>query len=138
MESQCGRERAQHMIGHDNLDTDQSTVSIACLIEREYSAHVMFNRTDHCVARTRSTSVRIVVIVFLCLAVLIQMLGVPPTLLSPALSLDTLGESVLEGFSIPPTVPLVTLSSKTASVMDAQPSVHVPILASAVFHPPLL
>jgi hypothetical protein len=138
MESQCGRERAQHMIGHDNLDTDQSTVSIACLIEREYSAQVMFDRTDNCIARTQSRGIRIVVIVFLCLAVLMQMLGVPPTLLSPALSLDTLGESVLEGFSIPPTVPLVTLSSKTARVMDAQPSVHVPILTSAVFHPPLL
>ena len=67
-----------------------------------------------------------------------QMLGVPPTLLSPALSLDTLGESVLEGFSIPPTAPLVILSSDIVSVTDAQPSVHVPILASALFHPPLL
>jgi hypothetical protein len=67
-----------------------------------------------------------------------QMLGVPPTLLSPALDLDTLGESVLEGFSIPPTVPLFIRSSKTVSVTDAQPSVHVPILTSALFHPPLL
>ena len=129
------RELTFHVLG---CLTDQPTVSIASLIEREYSAQVMFDRTDNCIARTQSRGIRIVVIVFLCLAVLMQMLGVPPTLLSPALSLDTLGESVLEGFSIPPTVPLVTLSSKTACVMDAQPSVHVPILTSAVFHPPLL
>lgn len=131
----------QERTTHDwswQLDTDQPTVSIASLIEREYSAQVMFDRTDTCIARTRSWGIRTVVILFLCLAVLVQMLGVPPTLLSPALSLDTLGESVLEGFSIPPTVPLVTLSSKTACVLDAHPSVHVPILASAVFHPPLL
>ena len=47
----------------------------------------------------RSRGIRTVVILFLCLSVIMQMLGVPPTLLSPALSLDTLGESVLEGFS---------------------------------------
>ena len=67
-----------------------------------------------------------------------QMLGVPLTLLSPALPLDAPGESVLEGFSIPPTVPLDPHSSKTAFVIDTQPSVHVPILAATVFHPPLL
>jgi hypothetical protein len=127
-----------HIGDHGNLDKDQPTVSIATLIEREYSAQVMFDQTDHCLARTRSRGIRTVVILFLCISVLMQMLGVPLTLLSPVLSLDTLGESVLEGFSIPPTVPLVTRNSKTGFVTDTQPSVHVPILASAVFHPPLL
>lgn len=97
----------------------------------------MFDRTDTGTASAPSKGIRMVVILFLCLSILIQMLGVPPTLLSPALSLDPVGESVLEGFSIPPTVPLVTRSSKTTFVIDAQPSVHGPILASAVFHPPL-
>lgn len=67
---------------------------------------VMLNRPGNCIARTRSRSIRTVVILFLCLSVIMQMLGVPPTLLSPALTLDTLGESMREGFSIPPTVPL--------------------------------
>ncbi|MEO7862320.1 MAG: hypothetical protein ABIU05_18185 [Nitrospirales bacterium] len=98
----------------------------------------MFDRTDNCIASTPSKGIRTVAILFLCLSVIMQMLGVPLTLLSPALSLDTLNESVLEGFSIPPTVPLVTRSSKIGSVTDTQPSVHGPILASAVFHPPLL
>ena len=82
----------------------------------------MFNRTDNCIARTRSRGVRTVAILFLCLSVLIQMLGVPPTLLSPALSLDTLGESVLEGFSIPPTVPLSHTFIQD-SIRDGRPTI---------------
>jgi hypothetical protein len=97
----------------------------------------MFDRTDNCMASTPSKGIRTVVFLFLCLSIIMQMLGVPLTLLSPALPLDTAGESVLEGFSIPPTVPLVARSSKPAFVIDTQSSVHVPILASAVFHPPL-
>ncbi len=104
---------------------------------REYSTQAMFDRTDKGTASRPSKGIRTVIILFLCLSVIIQMLGVPPTLLSPALPLDAPGESVLEGFSIPPTVPLVTRSSKTTYLSDTQPSVHVPILASAVFHPPL-
>jgi len=98
----------------------------------------MLHRTDNSIARTRSRGVRTVVILLLCLSVIMQMLGVPSTLLSPALSLDTPGESVLEGFSIPPTVPQLILSSETVPVTDAQPSVPVPILAFALFHPPVL
>lgn len=98
----------------------------------------MLNRTGNSSDRTRSRGVRTVAVLFLCLSVIIQMLGVPPTLLSPALSLDTLGASVLEGFSIPPTVPQLMLSSATVPVTDAQPSVHVPILSSTLFHPPVL
>ncbi|MEO5956167.1 MAG: hypothetical protein ABIR36_10825 [Nitrospiraceae bacterium] len=74
----------------------------------------------------------------LCLFVVVQMLGVPVTLLSPLEAADTLGASVLEGFSVPSTVPQFTLSSETLPVTDAQPSVHVPVLASALFHPPVL
>ena len=98
----------------------------------------MLNRTGNSIARTRPRGVRTVAILFLCLSIIIQMLGVPTTLLSPTLSLDTLGASVLEGFSIPPTAPQLMLSSETVPVTDAQPSVHVPILASVLFHPPVL
>jgi hypothetical protein len=104
---------------------------------REYSTEAMFDRSDKGTVSIPSKGIRTVVILLLCLSVIIQMLGVPPTLLSPALSLGTAGESVLEGFSIPPTVPLVTRSSKTTYLSDTQPSVHGPILASALFHPPL-
>lgn len=66
-----------------------------------------------------------------------QMLGSPVTLLSPGLSFDILGESVLEGFSVPSTAPQLTPSSETVLVTDDSPSVHVPILASVMFHPPV-
>ena len=98
----------------------------------------MLNRAGNSIARTRSKGVRTVVILFLCFSVIMQMLGVPVTLLSPALSLDTLDASVLEGFSIIATVPQLTLPSDTVPVTDAQPSGPVPILASALFQPPVL
>lgn len=98
----------------------------------------MFNWTRNSVGRIDSRGSRIAIIMFLCLCVIMQMLGAPVTLLSPSLASDTLGASVLEGFSVPPTVPQLTLSSETVSVTDAQPSIHVPILASALFHPPVL
>lgn len=79
----------------------------------------------------------VVAVIFLCICVFMQMLGVPVTLLSPELSPDTLGASVLEGFSVPPTVPQLTPSSETVPVTDDSPSVHVPILASVMFHPPV-
>jgi hypothetical protein len=98
----------------------------------------MFNRPDNSITKTRSRGVRTVVILFLCFSIIMQMLGVPVTLLSPALSPDTLEGSVLEGFSVLPTVPQLTLSSETAPVTDAQPSVHILVLASALFRPPVL
>jgi hypothetical protein len=98
----------------------------------------MLNRTGNSIARTRSRGVRTVVILFLCLSVIMQMLGVPSTLLSPALSLDTLDASVSEGFSVPSSLPQLTPSVEMVPVTDAQPSFHVPVLASVLFHPPIL
>jgi hypothetical protein len=77
-------------------------------------------------------------IMLLCLFVVVQMLGVPVTLLSPVEAADTLAAPVLEGFSVPPPVPKLTLSGQAESVLDSQPSVHTPVLASALFHPPVL
>jgi len=77
-------------------------------------------------------------VMVLCFFVVVQMLGVPVTLLSPFEAADTMGASVLEGFSIPPTVPQLTPSSETVPVTDDSSSVHVPVLASALFHPPVL
>jgi len=79
----------------------------------------------------------LVVVIFLCLCVLMQMLGAPVTLLGPAVAADTLGASVLEGFSVPPAVPQLTTSCERIPVTDAHPPVHVPVLASTLFHPPV-
>jgi hypothetical protein len=92
----------------------------------------------NCFEEDRLGKVCIAMVMLLCLCVMAQMLGVPMTLLNPAGAADTLAAAVLEGFSVPPTVPQLTLSAQTGPVTDAQPFVHVPVLASALFHPPVL
>lgn len=73
----------------------------------------------------------------LCLCVMVQMLGVPATLLSPADSPDLLGSSVLEGFSILPPSPDMSLPATSAAAPDFSSLSHVPVMVSAVFHPPV-
>lgn len=80
----------------------------------------------------------IVVVMLLCVCVLLQMLGAPATLLNPSLSSDTLGASVLEGFTVPPTRLSLDLSGESVPVSDVRPPVRVPVLASVPFHPPVL
>ncbi len=83
------------------------------------------------------TGFRAAVILLLCLCVVLQMLGVPVTLLSPSVTSDTLGASVLEGFSLPPTLPELAQLPESVLVLEIHPIVHVPILAFTLFHPPL-
>lgn len=92
-----------------------------------------FGRIDS----NRSGGVFAVAILLLCLCVFLQMLGVPVTLLGPSVSSDTLGASVLEGFSLPPSLPQLILLPESVIVREVPPMVHVPILTSAVFHPPV-
>ena len=73
----------------------------------------------------------------LCLFVLVQMLGVPVTLLDPLEPADTQQASALEGFSVPSSLPQLTSSFKTDTAADVQPSIHLPILTSVLFHPPV-
>jgi hypothetical protein len=77
-------------------------------------------------------------VLVLCICVTMQMLGVPGTLLNPALSSDILGSSVLEGFSVPSTLLQLTPLKETFAVTEKPLSLHLPILASVLFHPPLL
>lgn len=78
-----------------------------------------------------------VFVVLLCLCVMTQMLGVSATLLDPAKTFDDLGASVLEGLSLPPSLPQLTLSTRSIVRADLLPLIHVPVLASGLFHPPL-
>lgn len=77
-------------------------------------------------------------VMLLALCVIVQMLGVPVTLLNPIEATDTLAAAVSEGFSVPSSLPQLTPSFETAPVTDSRSSVHVPVLASALFHPPVL
>lgn len=79
----------------------------------------------------------VAIVMLLCLSILVQMLGVPVTLLNPFEPADTQRVSVLEGFSVPSSLPQLTSSFETDTVTDTQPSVHLPVLASVLFHPPV-
>lgn len=76
-------------------------------------------------------------VLLLSLCVLVQMLGVPVTLLNPMEATDTLADSVSEGFSVPSSHPQLILSFRKISAIDDQPSMNVLVLASAMFHPPV-
>ena len=80
---------------------------------------------------------RLFAIAALCLCVVTQLLGAPVTLLNPAAMADTLTASVLEGFSVPPSLPQLAPSHESARVQDIGPILHVPVLVSTLFHPPL-
>ncbi len=77
-------------------------------------------------------------VMLLCICVMVQMLGVPTSLLNPAETTDTSAASVLEGFTVLPAVPQLTPLEKAISEIEAQSSVHLPIFVSAPFHPPVL
>ena len=74
----------------------------------------------------------------LCVCVMMQMLGVPVTLLHPGVAADTLAVSASEGFSVPSSPPQPAPSVEMVPVTNTPPSVHVPVLTSALFHPPIL
>lgn len=101
---------------------------------------VSFRRMSLAVYHVRGEgrALAVMMVLFLCVCVLLQMLGVPGLLLNPSLSSDTLGASVLEGFTILPAVPALVRSSRYVSLSGLYQSVHVPLLASVPFHPPVL
>lgn len=78
-----------------------------------------------------------VVCLILCLSlcVLVQMLGVPVTLLS-LLILDTPAESLSEDFSVLPILLKPPAPGRIASHVEIQGLVYHPIFSTAIFHPP--
>lgn len=76
------------------------------------------------------------VILFLCVCVLAQMLGIPVTLFSLMASSDVFLESVSEDFSFPPTVPRPRAAHARSPHTDLQSSIYLPVFVTSVFHPP--
>ncbi len=95
-------------------------------------SHLRHNRIEE----SRLGKICMTMVVVLCLCVMVQMLGVPATLLHSLETVDALAVSVSEGFSVPSSFPQPTPSVEVVSVTDAQSSAHVVVLASALFHPP--
>jgi hypothetical protein len=66
-----------------------------------------------------------------------QMLGVPPTLLSPADSSDLFGSSLMEGFSVVPQSPEPILSAISIALSNVSPLALAFVIAATLFHPPV-
>ena len=78
-----------------------------------------------------------IVVIVLCMCVLVQMLGVPVTLLTPGDLTESLAGSALEGFSVPSTCPQLAVSSEARLVAERPSSSRAPTFASTPFHPPV-
>ena len=76
-----------------------------------------------------------VLIVFVCICVVLQMLGAPVTLLG-LLTQDTPRESLSEDFSIPPSTPEPSISNHSRFNVESQFPRHLPVFSTSVFHPP--
>ena len=90
-------------------------------------------RARHVAAEARCR----LVIFLLCAGIVMQILGLPVTLLDPAASADALASSVLEGFTVPPTLPEAVPSPTYFSASDRPLFLHLPVLTSALFRPPV-
>lgn len=77
------------------------------------------------------------IVVMLGACVLIQMLGVSVTLLDSSALPDIFGSSVLEGLSLPITITLLYTGRDRPLLESMRASPHTPILAYALFHPPV-
>ncbi len=94
------------------------------------------NRIDGNAVRVLPQGIAAVIVVFIiCLCVLFQMLGAPVTLLGVLIS-DAPAESHSEDFSIPPIAPEPDTPGQFSFYAEFQPSIHLPIFSTAVFHPP--
>ncbi|HJT20579.1 MAG TPA: hypothetical protein VJ746_08915 [Nitrospira sp.] len=69
--------------------------------------------------------------------ILLQMLGVPVTMLCPDVSPDILETSISEGFSVPASPISLDRPTDAMIATDRLSPLHIPVLASAAFHPPL-
>jgi len=77
------------------------------------------------------------IVLFLCVSVLAQMVGMPMTLLSLLTTSDVLAESGSEDPSMLPQVPELRPFSAPHLRVDGHTISHLPVLAASVFHPPL-
>jgi hypothetical protein len=82
-------------------------------------------------------SVHLNLLLMLCLCVFFQMLGVPAPLLDAGASFEISESSIQEGWAIQSLSLQLPAVWGYALVADAQRSVRIPILAGALFHPPL-
>src|ERR1043165_3021821 len=76
-------------------------------------------------------------VILVCLCVLIQLLSMPITLLSPLDATDHLATSFIEGIALPVSLPQLMRSVDSTPVTEVSLFAHAPVLASSMFHPPV-
>ncbi|MDK2744305.1 MAG: hypothetical protein H8K03_11210 [Nitrospira sp.] len=81
--------------------------------------------------------ITVYLIVFLCVCVLVQMLGLPITMLNFFTPDDLLTASICADPSIVPSVPELHLTNPLSFCVDRDPSLTPPLFITSVFHPPL-
>ena len=79
----------------------------------------------------------VALVIFLCLTVVFQMLGVPAPLLDAGNTFEIDESSIQEGWSIHSSLPDVIPASGYTRFAEPQRSVRVPLLSGALFRPPL-
>jgi len=72
----------------------------------------------------------------LCQCLLIQMLGVPVTLMQTGDVSDAISASVLGWVTVPPTLPKLMMSSDSIPFIEVNLFQHVPGFRSTLFRPP--
>lgn len=100
------------------------------------SKHIV--RTIHAPLRYFAHSrLTVCLIGFLCVCVLVQMLGLPVTLLSLFTPSDLLTASTCADPLMIPSIPELHLSSPLSFCIDRYSPVRLSLLLTLVFHPPL-
>jgi hypothetical protein len=75
-------------------------------------------------------------ILFLCLCVVFQMLGVPATLLDLEGSADLIAAAALEGLSLPPNAPASPVQDGSRMLPDVPLTAAIAVPPNSLFHPP--
>jgi hypothetical protein len=107
--------------------------------EQEYFSFIMIQRLHTGSPDRHPSHVTLGLIILLCIGVLAQTLGAPVTLWNPvevADSADPLTASILEAFSIPSALSLLSPSSGRVLPVAFQSPLHGCLLVSGLFHPP--
>ena len=98
---------------------------------------MMLNQQSSGLGALQTGRLAVGLVVLLCFCVFFQMLGVPAPLLDAGGSYEIGESSILEGWAIHAVHPQIPCSTGCEVVADTHQSVSMPILAGALFRPPL-
>src|SRR4029078_11700723 len=107
------------------------------LDKRRLSCLMHLHQSNGSTKSVGSCTLVVCIMLFLCVCLLAQMLGMPITLFSLLNASDMLIEPTSEDFSLLPRAPGPGTESRPLFHTELSPNIHRPIFITAVFHPPL-